>query len=162
MRTRQKLCLAVTILALHSPLLCAQPSDTPIVISDGARVIINSAVPWSQYTGTGAVKNHPQSTKSVASVVVTMNGRSKTVSFNNESCNVDVTYASTHIVFSTGSAGNGLRMRPFNAFHQEANAKTMAHNNQNARISHVTITRGASPAVDADANGDTRIIIHYR
>jgi len=161
MRTQQKLRLAGIILALLTALIWAQPGDTPIVISDGS-LTINSAVPWNQYTGPGDLKSHPHSTKSVTSVEVTMNGTSQAVSFHNEPCNVDVTYASAHIVFSTGAAGKGLSMRPFGAFHRGANANILEHNNQAAKISHVTITKGATRALDADANGNTRITIHYQ
>ena len=161
MRIQQMLRPAVITLALLTVFLRAQPGDTPIIISDGS-LTINSAVPWGQYTGTGDIRNHPHTTKSVTSVEVTMNGNSQTVTFHNEPCNVDVTYASMHIVVATGNAGRGLRISPFGVFRKGADDNTMAHQNQAAKISHVTITKAGTRVLDADAAGGTQIKIHYQ
>src|ERR1039458_4348220 len=146
MRRQQKLRLAGTVAALLTAAfaLCvfgwAQGGDTPIVISDGS-LNIRSEVPWSLYTGTGDIKSHPHSTKSATSVAFTVGGKDQTIAFAGESCRVDITYAGAHIVFNTGTDGKGFMMRPYSAFHQGSTANFLAHNNANAKISHVTIIR---------------------
>jgi hypothetical protein len=139
----------------------AQGGDTPIVISDGS-LNIQSAVPWSQFTGTGDIKSHPHSTKSVTSIAFTVGGQNQTIAFAGESCNLDITYAGGHIVFNTGTDGKGLMMRPFSAFHPGRNANLLVHNNATAKISHVTIVKGNQQVFDSDAAGGTRITIHYQ
>src|ERR1039458_6152801 len=73
MRRQKTLSLAGTVAALLlaasalSVLGWAFAGDTPIVIADGS-LNIQSAVPWSQYTGTGDIKSHPHTTKSVSSI----------------------------------------------------------------------------------------------
>jgi hypothetical protein len=167
MRRQQKLRLAGTVAALLTAALAlsvfgwAQGGDTPIVILDGS-LSIQSAVPWAQFTGTGDLKSHPHTTKSVTQVAFTVGGKNQTITFANESCKVDVTYDSAHIVFNTGTDGKGLMMRPFSAFHQGRNANFLAHNNPNAKISHVTIIKGDQQVFDSDASGGTKITISYR
>jgi len=167
MRRQQRLRLAGTVAALLTAAfaLCvfgwAQGGDTPIVISDGS-LNIQSAVPWSQFTGAGDTKSHPNGAKSVMSVALTVGGRSQTIAYAGESCNVDITYAGGHIVFSTVTGGKGLTMRPFSAFHAGANGNMLAHNNPNAKISHVTVTKGNQQVFDSNASGGTSITIHYR
>jgi hypothetical protein len=38
----------------------------------------------------------------------------------------------------------------------------LAHNNANAKISHVTVTRGNQTVFDASASGGTTVTIHYQ
>ena len=167
MRRQQRLRLAGTVAALLTAAfaLCvlgwAQGGDTPIVILDGS-LNIQSAVPWSQLTGTGDIKSHPHSTKSVTSIDFTVGGTNQTIAFAGESCKVDITYAAAHIVFNTGADGKGLMIMPFSAFHQGRNANFLAHSNANAKISHVTIIKGNQQVFDSDASGGTKITIHYQ
>ena len=167
MRRQRILRLAGTVAALLtaafalSVLGWAFAGDTPIVIADGS-LNIQSAVPWSQYTGTGDIKSHPHTTKSVSSIAFTVGGKSQTIKFAGESCNVDITYSGGHIVFGTGTDGKGLIMQPFSAFHPGSNANMLAHNNATAKISHVTIMKGNGQAFDSDASGGTKITIHYQ
>jgi hypothetical protein len=166
MRRQQILRLAGTVAALLAAafaltVLGWAAGDTPIVISDGS-LNIESAVPWSQFTGTGDIKSHPHTSKSVTSIAFTVGGKNQTIAFAGESCNVDITYDSAHIVFNTGTDGKGLIMRPFSAFHQGRNANFLAHNNANAKISHVTIIKGNQQVFDSDALSGTKITIHYQ
>lgn len=167
MRIQQILRLAGTVAALLaaafalSVLGWAFSGDTPIVISDGS-LNIHSAVPWSQYTGTGDIKAHPHTTKSVTKVELTVGGKNQTITFAGESFKVDVTYAGGHIVFNTGTDGKGLMMRPFSAFHQGSNGNVLAHNNANAKIAHVTIIKADKQVFDSDAVSGTKITIHYQ
>jgi hypothetical protein len=167
MRRQQKLRLAGTVAALLTAAfaLCvfgwAQGGDTPIVISDGS-LNIRSEVPWSLYTGTGDIKSHPHTTKSATSVAFTVGGKDQTIAFAGESCRVDITYAGAHIVFNTGTDGKGFMMRPYSAFHQGSTANFLAHNNANAKISHVTIIKGNQQVFDSDAVSGTKITIHYQ
>jgi hypothetical protein len=167
MRRQQKLRLAGTVAAFLTAAfaLCvfgwAQGGDTPIVIADGS-LNIQSAVPWSQYSGTGDIKSHPHTTKSVSSIDATVGGKPQTISFNGESCNVNITYAGGHVIFSTGADGKGMTMQPFSAFHQGSNGNVLVHNNANEKISHVTILKGGQRVLNSDASGGTTITIHYR
>jgi len=166
MNTQRKLRLAGLILALLTAICAAclvswAQADTPIVISDGS-LNLNSAVPWAQYTGAGAVRAHPHTTKSVTSVVANIAGTDHPVTFANQSCTVDVTYAGEHIVFSTGANGKGITMRPFTSFHPGAQASALLHNNANGHITHVKIVSGNATAFESDASGGTRITIHYQ
>ena len=160
MRTQQKLRLAGLILVLLTPFLVAQQDDTPVVIMDGS-LKIRSAVPWNQFTG-GDTRSHPHGNKSVTSVDVTMNGSTQTVTFSNQPCTVDITYASAHIVFSSGNGGRGFEMRPFRVFRRGGDDNTLEHTDQNSKITHVTISRAGGAVVNADASGGTTITIHYR
>src|ERR1039458_1469032 len=123
MRRQQKLRLAGTMAALLAAAFAlsvfgwAQGGDTPIVILDGS-LNIQSAVPWSQFTGTGNIKSHPHTTKSVSSIDLTVGGNSQTIAYAGESCNVEITYAGGQLGFHRGAGGKGLSMRPFSAFHR--------------------------------------------
>ena len=167
MRREQRLRLAGTVTAILAAafVLCifgwAQGGDTPIVISDGS-LNIQSTVPWSQYTGAGDVKSHPGVTKSVTSVALTVGGKSQTIAYAGQACRVDITYAGSHIVFTTGPNGKGISMQPFSAFQQGRNANFLAHKNATQKISHVTITKGNAQVFDSDASGGTTITIHYQ
>jgi hypothetical protein len=166
MQRQQKIRLAAITVALVTAIALAmagwaQGGDTPIVILDGS-LTIQSAVPWSQYTGTADIRSHPHTAKSVTKVAFTVRGRDQTIAFAGESCQVDITYAGGHIVFGTGRDGKGLTMRPYSAFHAGRNANFLEHNNQNEKISHVTITKGNRQVFDSDASGGTKITISYQ
>jgi hypothetical protein len=135
--------------------------DTPLVILDGS-LTIQSAVPWKQFKGNGDQRSHPNAAGTVTKVTVTVNGADQTVTFNREQCVVDVTYAATDVKVSTGQDGSGLTFSPFSAFRKGATANHLAHNNQNAKISHVTVTKAGVKAFDADASGGTKIVISYQ
>jgi hypothetical protein len=159
--------VAGTILALLMAPLAAvicgwgYAADSPIVILDGS-LTMESAVPWNQFTGAGDVKAHPETTKAVASVTITMPGKNQVVTFNGQRCTVDITYASTDIRFTTGNTGKGLQVRPFSAFQPGANPNHLAHKNQNAKISHVTVTKDGVQAFDSAASGGTKVVISYQ
>jgi len=167
MRRQQILRLAGTTAALLtaafalSVLGWAFSGDTPIVISDGS-LNIRSEVPWNQYTGMGDTKSHPHTNKSVTRIEFTVGGKNQFVAFAGESCKVEFVYAGDHIVLSTGANGKGLVMRPFSVFRPGSNAKMMVHNNGNAKISHLTITKGNQQVFDSDAVSGTKITIHYQ
>jgi hypothetical protein len=137
----------------------AQGGDTPIVILDGS-LTMQSAVPWSQYTGSGDIRTHPHSGKSVTKVTVTANGATQTIAFSNQQCIVNVTYASQDIRVATGANGKGLSVSPFSAFNNRT-ATIIAHKNQDSKISHVTVMKAGARAFDADASGGTKITISY-
>jgi hypothetical protein len=160
MQRRQIGRLAGITLAL---MICswAQSGDTPIVILDGS-LTMESAVPWNQFTGTGDLRSHPHAGKAVTKVTITMPGTNQTVTFNNEQCTVDVTYASTDIKVTTGNNGRGLRITPFSAFQNGDTPNRLAHKNQNAKISHVTVTKAGVTAFDSAASGGTKIVISYQ
>ena len=139
----------------------AQSSDTPIIILDGS-LTIQSAVPWSDFSGTGDIRTHPHTTKSVTKVVVTKPGTNMTETFSGEPCTVDVTYASAHIVFSTGSDGKGLTMRPFSLFRAGNTKNLLVHKTTKSKISHITVTKGSTTVFDSDASGGTQITISYQ
>jgi len=136
-------------------------ADTPIVILDGS-LTVESAVPWSRFTGTGDLRSHPDGAKTVTQVVITMPGTNQTVTFSNQQCTVSVTYAGSDIKFSTGNNGKGLSVTPFSAFQNGRNANQLAHKNQSAKISHVTVTKAGVKAFDANASGGTKIVISYQ
>lgn len=135
--------------------------DTPIVILDGS-LIIESAIPWNRFTGNGDQMIHPNIDGSVTSVVATVGGTDQTVTFNNEPCTVDVTYADTDIEVATGADGHGLSVSPFSAFRSGDTPAVIVHRNQNARISHVTVTKAGVAAFDSAAAGGTKVVIHYQ
>ena len=122
---------------------------------------MQSEVPWNQYTGRGDVRAHPHGGKSVTSVTVTANGATQTIAFSNQQCVVNVTYASKDIRVATGADGKGLTVSPFGVFRRRTD-KVIAHQNQSAKISHVTVTKAGARAFDADASGGTKITISYQ
>ena len=154
--------LALLMVALAAGVsVWAQGGDTPIVILDGS-LTMESAVPWNQFRGSGDRRSHPHTGKAVTAVVVTIAGTDKPVAFNNESCTVDITYANSHIKFTTGNNGKGLSVTPFSAFQNGDTPNRLAHKNQSAKISHVTVTKAGVKAIDADASGGTKIVISYQ
>src|ERR1017187_2599064 len=104
MRRQQILRLAGTVAALLAAafaltVLGWAAGDTPIVISDGS-LNIESAVPWSQFTGTGDIKSHPHTSKLVTSIAFTVGGKNQTIAFAGDCCNVDITYDGPHTVLT--------------------------------------------------------------
>ena len=152
--------IVLGLLAVTGVLSWAQGGDTPIVILDGS-LTMQSAVPWNQYTGSGDVRTHPHGGKSVTKVTVTANGATQTIAFSNQQCIVNVTYASQDIRVATGANGKGLSVSPFSAFNTRTST-ILAHKNQNAKISHVTVMKAGARAFDANASGGTKITISYQ
>ena len=167
MRTDSKLRQGGIILAFLTATLAAgvgawaQSGDTPIIISDGS-LRLESAVPWSQFTGSGDIRTHPHTDKSAMQVEVVLGGQNHPVDCAGGPCTVDITYASAHIVIGTGASGKGISMRPFSAFRQGETPNMLLHNNASSKISHLKITKGSAVAFESDASGGTRITIHYR
>jgi len=167
MRRQQIARVAWTILALlMAPLavvVCGWgfAADSPITIQDGS-LTMQSAVPWSQYTGTGDIRIHPNTNKSVKSVTITMPGTNQVVAFSGQHCIVDITYAAAHIMFVSGSKGKGLSVTPFSAFQPGATPNHLAHKNQSEKISHVTVIKEGVQAFDSAAAGGTKIVISYQ
>ena len=141
----------------------AAGADTPIIIADGS-LTIESAVPWASYSGSGQnPRVHPNAGKSVTQVVIAMPGNNRTVTFSGQKCTVAVRYASTDITVTTGDNGQGLRvMTDFGSFHAGATPRHLAHNNANAKISHVTVMQGNQTVFDSGASGGTTITISYQ
>jgi hypothetical protein len=135
--------------------------DTPIVVKDGS-LTMQSKVPWDRFQGSGDEKQHPNSGGAITQVVVTIKGSDQTVDCTNQRCAVDVKYASTHIKISSGANGKGLRVSPFSAFRNGDTSDILVHKNQNAKISHVTVTKGNATAFDSAASRDTQVVIHYQ
>jgi hypothetical protein len=164
MHTQKYLRLAVSSLALLIA-VCAVcwlglAQDPPIVISDGS-LSISSPTPWSQYTGTGDRRAHPNTSKSVTQVVATINGADNPIPFANQACTVDVTYASGHIIFSTSNTGNALRMTGFNSFNPPASGQpnVITHKTTTEHISHIKITKAGRTAFESDVTSGTKIAI---
>jgi hypothetical protein len=143
--------------------LSAQGSDTPIVISDGS-LTIDATVPWTNFQDADATtKSHPHTTKSVTKVVVTAGGATQTFNFSSQKCTVAVRYAATDIVVSTDDSGKALRMKTdYGSFRPGARSSLLAHTNPNAKISSVTVTRGAQTVFTATPSGGTKISISYQ
>jgi len=136
-------------------------ADTPIVILDGS-LTMQSAIPWNQFKGAGDEREHPNGVGGITQVVVTINGNDQTVDCTNVRCVVDVTYAATHIKVISGNNGKGLRISPFSAFQNGRTGDVLMHKNQNAKISHVTVTKAGTAAVDSNATSGTKVVIHYQ
>lgn len=143
--------------------LCAQGGDTPIIISDGS-LTIDATVPWSGFRDADATtKSHPQATRSVTKVVVTVSGNTQTFSFSSQKCTVAVRYAATDVVVSTNDSGRALQVKTdFASFRPGAGSNLLAHTNPNAKISRVTVTRGAQTLFTATPSGGTKISISYQ
>jgi hypothetical protein len=151
--------IVLGLLSVAGVLSWAQGGDTPIVILDGS-LTIQSAVPWSQYSGSGDARTHPHGGKSVTKVTVTVNSATQTIPFSNQQCIVNVTYASQEIRVATSANGKGLTISPFSAFLNRTET-IMAHRNQNSKISHVTVMKAGARAFDSKASGGTKITINY-
>ena len=156
----------VFVALLLAAIMWAQgANDTPIIIADGSLTIESRGVPWANWGGSGNTKAHPHTGKSIPHVVIDMPGnRNRTVTFSpGQKCTVAVRYASTDITVTTGDNGQGLRiMTDFGSFHAGATTSHLAHNNANAKISRVTVTRGNQIAFDSAASGGTTVTIGYR
>jgi hypothetical protein len=143
--------------------LWAQPPETPIIIGDGS-LTIESSVPWSSFTGSGAVKAHPHAARPVASVDIAMPAMSHTVTFSGEKTEIDVTYAGSFpIAVLTGNGGKNLAVKTdFSAFHPGADANHLSHNNTGGFITHVTVLRNGTVVFDSSASGHPKIVVHFQ
>jgi hypothetical protein len=135
--------------------------DTPIVILDGS-LTMQSAVPWRQFSGKGDQRAHPNRTGAISKVVVTVKGADHTITFNNQECTVDVTYASMHIMVTSGPHGKGLQVSPFSAFTNGSTPNILVHKNRNAKIAHVVVMRAGVKEFDSDASGGTKVVISFQ
>jgi hypothetical protein len=144
----------------------AQNIDTPIIIADGSLTIESQGVPWANYSGSGQnPRVHPHTGKSVPQVVIDMPGNpNRAVPITpGQKCTVVVRYASTVITVTTGNNGRGLQVgTDFGSFRAGATPNHLAHNNPNAKISHVTVTEGNQTKFDSPASGGTTVTIHYQ
>ena len=138
--------------------------DSPIIIADGSLTMESRGVPWANWTNSGSTtKIHPDTGKSVSSVVIVMPGNNQTLTFSAQRCTVAVSYASTSISVTTGNNGQGLQVTTdFSSFHNGADGNHLAHNNTTSKISRVTVTRGTQTVFDATASGGTTVTIHYQ
>ena len=153
--------IILAILVTAGVLGWAQSGDTPIVIMDGS-LTMDLGVPSSQFKGTGDRRSHPNSSKTVTKVVVTVAGNDQTITFNKQQCTVDVTYSGTDIKVTTGRNGKGLSVSPFSAFQDGDTPNHMAHKDQSQKISHVTVKKAGVTAFDSDASGGgTKVVISY-
>jgi len=143
--------------------LGAQGGDTPIIISDGS-LTIDATVPWTSFLDADATtKSHPQAAKSVTKVVVTVSGNTRTFDFSSQKCTVAVRYAATDVVVSTNGSGKALQIKTdFASFRPGASSNLLAHTNPSAKISSVTVTRGAQTLLTATPSGGTKISISYQ
>lgn len=145
----------------------AQAADTPITIGDGS-LTISSAVAWGRFSNVDAkTKAHPDQTKSVTRVAVTMGGsaaaQNKTVNFSGQKCEVTVQYANTDVLVSTNPSGKNLTVvTDWSSFHPGATANDMAHNDASQKITHVVVKQAGVTVLDAAPNGGTKIVISYR
>src|ERR1039457_6566652 len=163
LRARLAIPVLLALLLGGALFLCAQGRDTPIIISDGS-LTIDATVPWAGFQDADATtKSHPHIAKSVTKVVVTAGGNTQTFDFSSQKCTVAVRYAATDIVVSTNNSGKALQVKTdFGSFRAGARSNLLAHTNPNAKISNVTVTRGAETLVTATPSGGTRISISYQ
>lgn len=151
----------VLALLLAGAIGLAQGGDTPIVILDGS-LTMQSAVPWNKFTGSGDRRSHPKNDGAITKVVVTINGKNQSVACNGQACTVEILYAGTNIEFASGGDGKGLTVSPFSAFDEGKTPDVLVHKNQNAKISHVTVSMLGVKLLDAAASGGTKIVISYQ
>ncbi len=164
-RNRQRLgLLTLTLLSLIAGLAWAQGSDTPIIISDGSLTIESRGVPWSQFTGTGRTRNHPQASKTVTAVDLTVNGRKQTIPCGNQRCTVTAQYGRTTITVDTGNNGKGLKITTDfpSAFHGGATGNHMAHNDEHDKLGAITVKAGSQTRFTGTGTGGSIIMIHYQ
>lgn len=157
--------IVVALLALFgaATYLSAQSGDTPIVIGDGS-LTMESAVPWSSFTGAGKAHSHPNAAKSVTSVDISMPALGHTINFDNDQVEVDVTYAGSFpIQVTTGPGGKSLVVNTdFSAFRQGSDANHLSHTNATGTITHVAVLRNGASVFDSNASGHTKVVIHYQ
>ncbi len=142
--------------------LRGQDTDSPITISDGS-LTVDAAVPWSAFRSLDAEnKAHPDASRSVTQVAITLPGHNQTIPFSAQKCVVTIHYASTDFTVSTVNRGKGLQVSTNFGDFNGGNTTRLVHKNRNAKISHVTVTRDDETVFDSDASGGTKIVISYR
>ena len=160
---RQIACMAGVVLALLS--LAGEhgwaSGDTPIVIQDGS-LTIQSAVPWKQFKGEGDHRSHPNAEGAITNVVVTIGGKNQTIACNGQRCAIVVTYAGSDIVVESGADGKGLSISPMGVFEKGADDNTLAHRNQKAKITHVSVSMSGVKLIDQAASGGTKVVISFQ
>lgn len=138
--------------------------DSPIVISDGS-LTIDATVKWSDFrTVDATTRAHPQGGRSVTEVLVTVGGVAQPpIPFSGQMCTVTIRYAATDVVVFTDNNGKGLQIKTdYGSFRPGASANLLTHINPNAKISRVTVKRGAQTLFTATPSGGTKISISYR
>ena len=154
--------ISLALLSLWAALLWAQ-TDTPIVIADGSLTIESRGVAWSRFIGTGGTRRHPDATKTVTSVELTVNGNSQTIGMNNQPCTVTAQYGKTKVTVASGKNGKGLRVSTdYKSFHQGISENHLAHIEEHNRIGAVTVKRGSQTVFTGTGSGGTVITIHYQ
>lgn len=154
---------AIAALVAASGHLSAFAADTPIIISDGS-LKLNSATPWAEYiTQNQRRRVHPAQGKRVSSVEVRLAGnRNTTVTFDNQQCEVSVTYASTEIVVSTNPSGRNVGIdTDWSTLQPGSSPNELQHSNQGSRISRITVRQNGSTVLDEQPNGGSQVIVHY-
>jgi hypothetical protein len=154
--------LAMLGLCVSAAYLSAQPGDTPIVIGDGS-LIMESAVPWSSFTGRGSAHAHPQMNRRVTSIDISMPALGHTIYLDHDQVEVEVTYAGSFpIKVTTGPGGRRLVVvTDFAQFRPGPDANRLVHSNGSGVITHVVVRRNGANAFESPASGHTKIVIHY-
>jgi hypothetical protein len=167
LNSHRNLRLAGILLALLALLggaayLFAQ-SDTPIVINDGSLFMESRVVGWPSFRGDDNAHTHPNTASTVNAVDLTVQGASRTITFNNEKVEVDVTCTGSFpIKVTTDSTGKNLAIATnFRSFRRGADDNHLVHTNAAISISHVTVLKNGAQVFDSAANGHSSITIHY-
>jgi hypothetical protein len=136
--------------------------DSPIIISNGS-LHIESAVPWSQFTGQGNTKAQPDANRSVPSIDLTLGSDARTLSIAGQSCQVQVQYGSTTLTVATGANGKGLSVTTdFSSFRARSDGVHLDHVNGNQTISSIAIAKAGTNIFQGSPTGAVRIVVHYQ
>ena len=158
----QFLSTAAPLLTLSSAGLLAQGGDTPIIIADGS-LKMQSVVPWPRYNSESNRRRvHPNAGSRLTSVELRLAGGASTVAFDNQRCEVVITYAGLDITLFTNPTGRNLKVdTDWARFSQGASDSELLHENQGSKISRVVVRRDGNVVADQSLTGCTQIILHY-
>jgi hypothetical protein len=141
--------------------------DTPITISDGSPLTIESVRPFVEYDDNEIFPDHVHRT--VTEVGISVDGKALgPFAFNNERCQVDITYGKTTLAVRTNRFGQVLRVRtsPGTFLHgwvPSKDKKTYTIDTPGAYITSVQVAKaGKTWRFPKLPPGRKVITIHYR
>ena len=152
--------LGMSLLAGVGFTLRAQ-GDSPIIISNGS-LHIESAAAWSQFKTQGNTKTHPDPTRSVPSIDLTMDGNARTLSIGGQSCQLSVQYGGTTLTVATGANGKGLSVTTDFSSFRGSDGNHLDHMNPSQKISSIAVTKSGANVFQGSPTGAVRIVVHYR
>jgi hypothetical protein len=145
-------------------LAAAMAADHPIIISGGSPLVIQHDG-WDTPDDHTLVSRFPSNT--VTSIVVTSaDGKSQTFQFNQEQCELSLTYGATSVDLTTNPRGRALRLKLddrsfFSKHFRRKDSRTFESLRSDAAIQGLKIVKAGTEQPVGPLSGHVEIVVHY-